>query len=293
MSVGTRCLFWTLISAVSGVSVEMVGQVGDSVTMPCPLHSMQQHPTGLLVYWQLNDKDVVAAVVNGMVEDKYQDPRYKGRTYLSPEGLKNGNFSLRLSNLSLSDQKIYDCIIMLELDDDMKDLGITSIHLVVKAGFNIPSVTSSVTGKVKYGQEVTMTCRSHGGLFIPNVTWLNSTDGSPMYEGRIHSMHEKHGTVISVTSTMCLNVTSTYNVTCRVTDAQDNVTSLNYLLEIDTELDYSNETLRQVPKVVSVSLVSLLLIGVLLCAVIWLIKRNVCCNRYSGVNGNHVDQINC
>ncbi|KAM4700695.1 ICOS ligand [Discoglossus pictus] len=220
------CARWLLgaLITVWGVRAALVGRAGHSVVMPC-LYSGRDPIEQLLVYWQLpyqNKPITVLAIIKGQVEDKHQDLRYRGRTYLSPEGLRNWNFTLHLSNLTLTDQGTYNCIV-LKAPRAVTEKWQQDVALEVTADFSTPSVTSSVSGKIEPGQEVTLTCRSHGGLHQPRVMWQNSTSGFILDEG--HVEYERSGDIVTVISRVSIKVTSSSNVSCSVENKHHNITS--------------------------------------------------------------------
>ncbi|XP_075436715.1 ICOS ligand-like isoform X2 [Ascaphus truei] len=279
-------LLWIVVS-VRGINAGLVGRAGGSVEMPCELSPLERYPLEqLLVYWQhetAGDPVTVAFVNLGQFNASYQHQRYRDRAKLSPEGLMNGNFSLRLSRLVWEDQGKYDCI-KIWRPDIHHVVGKSSMDLEVAAGFSSPVVTSSVSGPVEYGQEVTLTCWSHGGFPEPEVLWVNSSDGAPLRGGQVQSDITQHGNTFNVTSTIIINVTSSSSVTCNVTNSklQDTVTSLLYVLQMRSPGDPGNDAQRQVPKAVPATLGVLAVVCVLAAGVLWLAKSNLC-KKYRGV----------
>ncbi|NXD35663.1 BTNLA protein, partial [Copsychus sechellarum] len=83
--------------------------VGETVVLPCTT-SPPGEPNKSMLYWQINTTKVVHFSKNGQDSPEYQDKNFKGRTSLFPDQMKYGNFSLKLSNVTLEDNATYSCI---------------------------------------------------------------------------------------------------------------------------------------------------------------------------------------
>ncbi|KAM4012315.1 ICOS ligand-like isoform 2-T2 [Anomaloglossus baeobatrachus] len=211
----------------------LLGSLRGSVELPCVHHQLPGPIKEISVYWQLKNhplKDlVVATVINGVVDRKYVDERFKGRGHLNPEGLHAGNFNLSLNNLSLHDSGIYICIVM--WTPSYTDiLYKTTVELKVTAEFSPPVVDIPDPGKLLYGQERNLTCRSKGGLELPKIMWIYSNDGSKVQDGRVHEDIHHDGDIINVMSTITLNITSNINISCVIVTKNGNLTSQHFPL---------------------------------------------------------------
>ncbi|CAK6983456.1 butyrophilin subfamily 3 member A2-like isoform X2, partial [Scomber scombrus] len=94
----------------------IVATVGDDIILPCHLQPAED-VSALAVDWTRPDLDSINVYVRRAGQDitHVKHPSYKGRTSLSIDGLKQGNISLKLSMVKLSDGGKYRCFI-LQLD---------------------------------------------------------------------------------------------------------------------------------------------------------------------------------
>lgn len=99
--------------------------VGDDVTLPC--HVKPANDTlNKLLEWSRHDLNPRFVHVRRFGEDRLvnQNPSYKGRTSVSIDRLKQGDMSLKLSKVKLSDEGTYRCFVP-ELNTE------SSVQLVV------------------------------------------------------------------------------------------------------------------------------------------------------------------
>lgn len=95
----------------SQASVE--GFIGGTAVLPCSSEKQQLTVQDIIVRWRHNGLDVFE-IIYGTVSVETQDPAYKNRAQSFPEQYKNGNFSIKLSNLQNSDSGKYTCYIIQE-----------------------------------------------------------------------------------------------------------------------------------------------------------------------------------
>ncbi|KAF3855497.1 hypothetical protein F7725_016220 [Dissostichus mawsoni] len=87
--------------------------------------------------------------------ERYQNPRYRGRVELNNQGMKNGDVSVLLKNVSPDDTGTYQCEVITRSNNRRKrDLGnkrefVHSIHLSVSEG---PENVEPWVGRPKSGQ---------------------------------------------------------------------------------------------------------------------------------------------
>ncbi|OCT91426.1 ICOS ligand isoform X2 [Xenopus laevis] len=239
-------LLWNLISGwANGTS--LFGRLGTKMEMPCRYQPLQAPLHQLYVYWQIkvSEEDLtVAAVVEGQVDEKFQHWAYKGRAWLDPMKLKEGDFTLYLSNLTEKDQGTYLCIVMFKKLPMMTLMQNSTVKLKVQAEFSIPTVSINMMP----GLEVTLICNSYGGLPKPRVWWLNSVDGSLLGSGHLN---------------ITVNVTQSLNITCIVENPQGNVTSLPYFLEIPPHNEHYAERQSHVSETVIGTILPLIVLALL------------------------------
>jgi len=84
--------------------------VGETVILPCTTTSPGELTlSNSMLYWQI-DSVVVHFFHDGQDSLKFQAKEYHGRTSLFLDQMRNGNFSLKLSNVQLNDTALYTCI---------------------------------------------------------------------------------------------------------------------------------------------------------------------------------------
>lgn len=86
--------------------------VGEDVTLPCHVNPATDAVNEMLE-WSRSDLKPRFVHVRRFGEDRLldQNPSYKGRTSMSIESLKQGDVSLNLSKVKLSDEGTYKCFI--------------------------------------------------------------------------------------------------------------------------------------------------------------------------------------
>lgn len=86
------------------------GVTGGFVILPCPTNSKDKLKTeDITVHWRQNDVKIVCDIINGEYSGSDQDPKFKSRAETFPDEYKNGNFSLKLINLTRADEGEYQC----------------------------------------------------------------------------------------------------------------------------------------------------------------------------------------
>lgn len=121
--------FWFIcaVAFLSKVSMQarVEGVTGGSVILPCPTNSKVELITEeIIVRWRQNDDKVVCDIIKGNCSSSGQDPEFKSRVETFPDEYKNGNYSLKLTNLTRADGGKYQCF-MPHLSDPV------TIHLIV------------------------------------------------------------------------------------------------------------------------------------------------------------------
>ncbi|KAM9335180.1 butyrophilin-like protein 2 [Symphorus nematophorus] len=111
--------------------------LGDDITLPCHV----KPPTdavNMMMEWSRPDLQPRFVHVRRSGDDHLvdQNPSYKGRTSASTEGLKQGDMSLKLSKVKLSDEGTYRCFVP-DLNTDSR------VELVVDV-IKITKVSSGV-----------------------------------------------------------------------------------------------------------------------------------------------------
>ncbi|KAL0970746.1 hypothetical protein UPYG_G00246730 [Umbra pygmaea] len=129
-----QCLVLVLLTPADTVEVisptgPVISLVGDDVILPCTLISSNGpvNAAHVALEWQRADlKQEVHFYTDSRDSNMDQNPSYRGRTSLFREQLKNGNVSLKLTSVKLSDAGNYSCYVP-SLDKEQKAF----VHLVV------------------------------------------------------------------------------------------------------------------------------------------------------------------
>ncbi|XP_039599053.1 butyrophilin subfamily 2 member A2-like, partial [Polypterus senegalus] len=160
---------WTQRFEVVGPSSAVLAFVGEDVTLPSSL-SPAFSAQGFEVRWFRDDFDSpVLLYQNFQIRPERQIQAYKGRTELFPEELQNGNVSLRLQDVRVSDGGLYTCF---------TDAGLWNeeahITLSVEALGSQPSISLSTTED----QQPRLECSSEKWSSQPEVSWrdMNGID---------------------------------------------------------------------------------------------------------------------
>ncbi|NXR53611.1 MOG protein, partial [Hippolais icterina] len=84
--------------------------VGETVVLPCTTTPLgEQTLSKSMLYWQIGTK-LVHFFKNGQDSLDGQDGEFRNRTSLFLEQMKDGNLSLKISNVQLQDNAEYSCI---------------------------------------------------------------------------------------------------------------------------------------------------------------------------------------
>ncbi|KAL0970736.1 hypothetical protein UPYG_G00246560, partial [Umbra pygmaea] len=196
---------------VVGQADPVVALVGDDVILPCSLSPMTS-AKDQSVNWlrpDMNLKDV-HYYRDGRDSNVDQNPTYRGRTSLFREKLNNGNISLKLTSVKLSDAGNYSCYVP-TMDRHQKAV----IQLVVGA---VSQPVISILGPKDDG--VVLKCESGGWYPEPEMTWLDS-DGSILPDGSTEIQTDSDGRY-TVRGEVTVKKTDNNRFTCRVNQQQIN-----------------------------------------------------------------------
>ncbi|XP_060715791.1 uncharacterized protein LOC132839053 isoform X6 [Tachysurus vachellii] len=80
--------------------------VGDTVILPC---SINRTVVSVDVFWRDNEEKVLVDIIKSKEDFSEQSPEYRDRVQTFQTDITNGNFSIKLSNVTLSDSRNYTC----------------------------------------------------------------------------------------------------------------------------------------------------------------------------------------
>lgn len=90
-------------------SVKISGVVGDSVILPCSYKEGNLKTEEMNVFWRFKQTTNVYDIEKGIALTKDQNAMFKDRIESFPSEYADGNFSLKLSDLRLTDEGQFSC----------------------------------------------------------------------------------------------------------------------------------------------------------------------------------------
>uniref|UniRef100_A0A8K9VAP9 Ig-like domain-containing protein n=1 Tax=Oncorhynchus mykiss TaxID=8022 RepID=A0A8K9VAP9_ONCMY len=214
----------------------VVAVADDDVILPCSLLNFTKS-AGLIVKWSRSNlkdptgKDKVVHFYRDARDSNVdQDESYRGRTSLLKE-LKNGNVSLKLSRVKLSDEGNYMCYILVPEPNSL--VHETVIQLIVVA---VSNPVISINGTK--GSGVVLKCEAKSWYPKPEMNWLDS-ERQVLPAGSAETHRDTEGLyIVRRHVTVNKNVTNTF--TCRVQLQKFNFTR-------ETEYNVPDEMFPTVP----------------------------------------------
>ncbi|XP_004543475.3 cell surface A33 antigen [Maylandia zebra] len=177
-----RILYWTILcmvlTGVGAIDVTMPQSQyefarGDNITLPCSFKSAININTAeaVVITWtalalEPNVKDATILTYYYPIKKTGITPPYKGRVSLDVDVL-NGKANLKLSSISLADNKDFECHVQIPDDEDGNQAA--SARLVVLVAPSTP--VCKIQGTAQYGQDITLSCLSAEGSPPPTYSW--------------------------------------------------------------------------------------------------------------------------
>nr|XP_046237030.1 butyrophilin subfamily 3 member A2-like isoform X1 [Scatophagus argus]XP_046237031.1 butyrophilin subfamily 3 member A2-like isoform X1 [Scatophagus argus] len=178
---------------------------GDDVILPCGLKNRTDVSSKTVVWTKPSlDPVFIRVYQNGRLIHQAQHPSYRYRTTLFEDQLVNGNVSLKLSRVKISDAGTYVCSIQLM---EMK----ASVLLIVGAASSPVIDLANFDGDD--GRWV-LRCQSSGWRPQPELSWLDS-EGHVLPAGPTQTLRGP-GDLYSVNSTLTVGKKNGNRFTCRV-----------------------------------------------------------------------------
>uniref|UniRef100_A0A8C4DV21 Ig-like domain-containing protein n=1 Tax=Dicentrarchus labrax TaxID=13489 RepID=A0A8C4DV21_DICLA len=216
-----------------GPAQTIVTLLGEDVTLPCHLEPAAD-VFSKSVEW--GRPDLEPRFVHVWHEGKNflvsQNPSYKGRTSLSIENLRQGDLSLRLSAVKLSDNGMYRCYFPSKNKRSTVELVVGSVSSPVIAGINIDS------------SRVILQCESKGWYPEPEVVWLDG-EGNLLSAGPTETVRGPDD-LYTVSSRVTVEKRHSINFICRVQQKDINQTRE---IEIQVSADYFVDTSSAVARI--------------------------------------------
>ncbi|XP_045567935.1 selection and upkeep of intraepithelial T-cells protein 5 [Salmo salar] len=198
---------------VVGPADPVVALAGDDIILPCSLKPSVS-AEDMVVEWTRSNlrKENVHLYRQGRDSNEDQSPSYSGRTSMFHEELKNGNVSLKLTRVTLSDAGSYRCFIP-TLTSQVKE---TTVQLLVGA---VSQPVTSIIGTK--GGGVVLKCESGGWFPEPEMEWLDSSGTILPADGPPERHRDSEG-LYTVRRHVTVNQTDTNRFTCRVQQPEIN-----------------------------------------------------------------------
>uniref|UniRef100_A0A667ZE24 Ig-like domain-containing protein n=1 Tax=Myripristis murdjan TaxID=586833 RepID=A0A667ZE24_9TELE len=216
VSVVLSCLFFGLCIFpplgqfwVVGSRQPIVALAGDDAILPCCIEPTISDFSDT-VEWTREDLDppYVHVQHNGLLV-QHQNPQYKNRTTLFVDELKNGNISLKLFRVTLSDEGKYLCLIPSMRKGDLIQL-------------NVGAASSPVINVTKNSSGVVLECESKGWYPEPELFWLDA-EGKLLSAGAPETVRGPDG-LYTVSSRVTVEKSHSKSFTCRVQQSSINQT---------------------------------------------------------------------
>ncbi|KAM4889456.1 ICOS ligand [Thomomys bottae] len=210
----SRLNLFLLLSGLQAGAVEREARalVGSDVKLGCVYPGESSFSlTDLYVYWQVSGSDtVVAYYLPGNSSTDYVDHRYKSRTRLSLDSMKQGDFSLLLQGVTPQDAQKFRCLVFRESLKLGRILEM-EVRLHVAANYSVPVVSRPPHPT----QRLVFTCLSTNGYPRPKVYWINKTDNSLLAQDlQNHTVSLNTQGLYDVWSVLTLPPTSSVDVGC-------------------------------------------------------------------------------
>ncbi|XP_076019348.1 butyrophilin subfamily 3 member A2-like [Genypterus blacodes] len=232
---------------------KIVAMLGDDVILPCHLEPVVD-AVSMTLEWarpDLTPRFVFVWLNRQEMWDKH--PSYKGRTSVSIDELRQGNISLRLSNVTLSDEGKYRCFVPM-LDTQ------TNIELVIAAA---SSPVISLLGIDPNSRTGMLECESAGWYPEPEVLWLDA-EGNIISAGPTETLRGPDG-LYTVRSSVTVINKHANTFTCKL---RQNKTNQARETQIHIQDDFFMVSCRPVGSNAIVASVCLLFI-LTVCFVLW------------------------
>ncbi|KAM6451960.1 putative selection and upkeep of intraepithelial T-cells protein 1 homolog isoform 2-T3 [Liasis olivaceus] len=186
-----------------------IAVTGEDVTIPCQLMSVNiPNNTAIEVHWIFSNSSKPIDVIYYHRKNKEEKElkNYGDRAELFYNELNRGNMSLKLRNISLSDQGKYTCVVTTEtgFDEIVTELKVT-------ANGDKPTITL-----VDYkGEGIGLTCSSEGWYPRPQALWLDSKGRNRMEKSAIVNTEVTTGN-FHVFSSITLEPGMNSEVSCKI-----------------------------------------------------------------------------
>ncbi|XP_056428740.1 CD276 antigen [Hyla sarda] len=193
--------------------VPITGMLDEDVILPCsfsPPDGFSLHDLSL--FWEITKLQQVHAFTQGQEQLEKQDPKFINRTQLFLGQLLQGNMSLLLRNVSLSDEGTYTCFV------NVGNSSSAAVSLQVAAFYTKPTLhlepSQSIEG-LKPGDQVTVTCHTYRGYPQAEILWQDGS-GKNLTENVTTSQVANEEGLFHVQSSIRVTLETNDTYTCLV-----------------------------------------------------------------------------
>ncbi|XP_029023884.1 butyrophilin-like protein 9 [Betta splendens] len=211
-------LLFLRVTSCSGTNLQDAPQkikafVGETVVLPCNISVSGELPT---VEWSKEGSNVAFLYRDGCEDFAMKNEAFRYRTNLITNELKDGNISLMISDVQLTDAGKYQCVIV----KGRKDRNVVKTLELVVGAFSEPklSVVSGADGAQ------TLECETSCWFLEPEVTFVD--DQGNIISGENPKRHQEPRGCFTVTKRATVP-TGSNRVTCRVHEPQMNKTRVS------------------------------------------------------------------
>uniref|UniRef100_A0A8C4T7S6 NACHT, LRR and PYD domains-containing protein 3-like n=1 Tax=Erpetoichthys calabaricus TaxID=27687 RepID=A0A8C4T7S6_ERPCA len=175
---------WTQIFKVVSPSSAVLVFVGENVTLPASLYPTMSAQTFDVRWFRDDFYSLVLSYQDFQIRPERQSQAYKGRTVLFLEELLNGNVSLRLQDVRVSDGGLYKCFV-----DSGPWNDEVHITLNVEVLGDQPSISIGSTEH----KQTKLKCMSEKWGTTPDLTWRDMNGVDVTSESRVTEERDNEG----------------------------------------------------------------------------------------------------
>ncbi|XP_029023843.1 butyrophilin subfamily 2 member A2-like [Betta splendens] len=264
-------LLFLRVTSCSGTNLQDAPQkiqafVGETVVLPCNISVSGELPT---VEWSKEGLNVAFLYRDGCEDFDMKNEAFRYRTNLIMNELKDGNISLMISDVQLTDAGKYQCVIV----KGRKGRNVKTLELVVGA-FSEPKL-SVVTGA---DGAQTLECETSCLFPEPEVTFVD--DQGNIISGENPKRDQEPRGCFTVTKRATVP-TGSNRVTCRVHEPQMNKTRVSEIHYIRGDCVYSS----------IISFIVALLLVISVCACVFIGKKYETCRWTSKPSLLTLDEV--
>lgn len=143
---------------------------GDNIILPCSFTPARARPQIVIITWSVKAEqaDTKESLILTYYSSGITDIKsvYEGRVTVDVD-IPSGKADLKMSSITLADDKIYECRVLIPGDDEGKPADTARLVVLVAPSKPI----CSIQGKTEYGQNINLTCVSEEGSPPPTYKW--------------------------------------------------------------------------------------------------------------------------